>query len=148
MGVCGGACLQLKDLVTEPVAQFFWKQPERSSSVLTGIQHNPLTMFKSLVIVWAFAALGEELGYRALLLRRAADALNGSLRAYAVAVIVSSVLFGLGHFYKGPTGVFDSTISGLILAGIYLITRRNIWAPVLAHGISDTFAVVFTYFSG
>ena len=103
---------------------------------------------KALVIVWTFAASGEELAYRALLLRTTADALNGSRAAYAAAILFSSVLFGFGHFFKGPTGVFDSTVSGLILAAAYLVTRRNLWAPVFAYGLSDTFAVVLTYFVG
>jgi membrane protease YdiL (CAAX protease family) len=77
-GLCSGACLQLKDLVTKPVGRLFWKQPERVSTVLTSVHHNTLALFQSLAIVWIFAAFGEELGYRALLLGRSADALSCS----------------------------------------------------------------------
>ena len=149
VAICGGVLLQLKDLVTEPLAHLIWHQQEKTSSIITGLhRHSPLVTLKALAIVWTFAAFGEEFAYRALLLRRTADALNGSRVAYAMAILFSSVLFGFGHFFKGPTGVFDSTVSGLILAAAYLATRRNLWAPVLAHGLSDTFAVVFTYFVG
>jgi membrane protease YdiL (CAAX protease family) len=141
-----GALLQLKDLVVEPLAHLLWHQQENISSVLSNVHHEPLSAFKSLAIVWTFAAFGEEIAYRALLLRRAADAMNGSVAAYGAALVFSSVLFGFGHFYKGPTGIFDSTVSGLILGGAYLATRRNLWAPILGHGLSDTFAVVATYF--
>lgn len=146
VAVCVGALLQLKDLVTEPLARLLWHQQENVSSVITNVHQGPLVALKSLAIVWTFAACGEEIGYRALLLRRAADAMNGSVAASGIALVCSSVLFGFGHFYKGPTGVFDSTFSGLILGGAYLATRRNLWAPIIGHGLSDTFAVVATYF--
>jgi membrane protease YdiL (CAAX protease family) len=148
VAIAAGALLQLKDFVTEPFAHWIWPQPERSSSVLADLhQHSLSHAALSLAIVWSFAAFGEELAYRALLLRRAADALNGSRIGYVIAVLFSSLLFGFGHFYKGPTGVFDSAISGLILAAAYLLSRRNLWAPILAHGLSDTFAVAASYFA-
>jgi len=148
VAVCAGVLLQLKDFVTEPLAHLIWHQPEKAPGILAGAHHSPLQALQSLAVVWTFAAFGEEFAYRALLLRRTADAFNGSPAGYAVGVVFSSVLFGFGHFFKGPTGVFDSAISGLILAAAYLITRRNLWAPILAHGLSDTFAVVFNYFAG
>jgi uncharacterized protein len=149
VAVCGGVLLQLKDLITEPLAHLIWHQQEKAPSIIANLHHHsPLVAVKSLAIVWTFAAFGEEFAYRALLLRRTAAALNGSPAGYATAALFSSVLFGFGHFFKGPTGVFDSAVSGLILAAAYLVTRRNLWAPVLAHGLSDTFAVVFTYFVG
>jgi len=143
-----GALLQLKDFITEPLAQRIWHQPEKTPSVLENLhQHSLSHVALSLAIVWTFAAFGEEFGYRALLLRRTADALGGSRIGYVIAVLGSSLLFGFGHFFKGPTGVFDSTISGLILATAYLVTRRNLWAPIWAHGLSDTFAVAASYFA-
>jgi hypothetical protein len=143
-----GALLQLKDFVTEPVAHWIWRQPEKTPSLLTDLhQHSGTHAAMSLAVVWTFAAFGEELAYRALLLRRTADALEGSQAGYFVAAVFSSFLFGFGHFFKGPTGVFDSTISGLILAAAYMVTRRNLWAPILAHGLSDTFAVAASYFA-
>lgn len=149
VALCSGLLLQLKDVVTEPLAHAIWHEQEKAPSLIANLhQHNPLLALKSLAIVWTFAAFGEELAYRGLLLRRIADAFNGSRAAYATAVLASSILFGFGHFFKGPTGVFDSTVSGLILAAAYLITRCNLWAPVLAHGLSDTVAVVFIYFAG
>lgn len=146
IAVVTSALLQLKDTVTEPLAHWIWHEPERLPSVMAQVHTSAGAAWKALGIIWTFAAFGEEIGYRALLLRRTADALNGSRWAYAVAVVFSSVLFGFGHFFKGPTGVFDSTCSGLLLAAAYLVNRRNLWAPIFAHGLSDTFAVVALFF--
>jgi hypothetical protein len=56
-----------------------------------------------------------------------------------------AVLFGFGHFYKGPAGVLDSTYSGVVLGSVYLLSGRNLWASILAHGISDTLAVAVVF---
>ncbi len=56
-----------------------------------------------------------------------------------------ALLFGFGHYYKGPAGVLDSTYSGLVLGCAYLLSGRNLWAPILAHGISDTFALLVVF---
>jgi membrane protease YdiL (CAAX protease family) len=58
-------------------------------------------------------------------------------------MIYVAVLFGFGHFYKGPTGIMDSTYSGLVLGGVYLFSGRNLWAAILAHGMTDTIVVLF-----
>jgi membrane protease YdiL (CAAX protease family) len=65
--------------------------------------------------------------------------------AYAVAMCYVALLFGFGHYYKGPAGVADSTYSGLVLGGAYLLTGRNLWTAILAHGISDTFAILVVF---
>jgi len=146
VAVLAAVLLGLKDAVTEPLAHWIWHQQEKTPSLFADqYRHNALHAAASLGVVWTFAAFGEELAYRALLLRRAADALNGSGIGYAAAVVLSSVLFGFGHFFKGPAGVFDSTVSGLILAAAYWVARRNLWAPILAHGLVDTFVVIATY---
>jgi len=71
--------------------------------------------------------------YRGYLLTRAADAGNRSRLAYLMALLASSVLFGYGHYYKGPARILQSTVSGS-QGGIY-------WVPVIAQGFVDTIAI-------
>jgi len=85
------------------------------------------------------------MSYRGYLLTRAAEVLGRSELAYWEAMILVSLLFGFGHFYKGPSGVLDSTYSGLVLGAAYLVASRNLWVAILAHGIADTVAVFVTF---
>jgi len=98
------------------------------------------------LLVWTFAAFGEEISYRGYLLTRAAEAGGSSSAAYIVAVVLVSILFGYGHYYKGPTGVLDSAVGALIWGAAYLISGRNLWTTILAHGLNDTFAIIMIYF--
>ena len=107
---------------------------------------NPMAALAALGIVWTFAAFGEEIGYRGYIMKRAADAGGGGRIAWIFALVVASVLFGYGHFYKGPAGILDSAIAGLLLGGVFLLSGRCLWTTILAHGLSDTAAVALTYF--
>jgi uncharacterized protein len=98
-----------------------------------------------LLLVWTFAAFGEEIGYRGYLLRRAADAGGQSKAAYWSSTLVVAVLFGYGHYYKGPSGILDSGMAGLILGAAYVLSGRNLWVCILAHGFIDTFAVAVAF---
>ena len=143
IAVVAAAVLQIgSELVIQPLGSYFWHRPEHASSVLTTSALSWKVALRNLAIVWSFAAFGEELSYRGYLLTRAADLGGRSEIAYATAMVYVAFLFGLGHFYKGPAGVLDSTYSGLVLGSVYLLTGRNLWASILTHGTSDTFAVL------
>jgi membrane protease YdiL (CAAX protease family) len=38
-----------------------------------------------------------------------------------------------------------SFLEVLVLGGVYLLSGRNLWAAILAHGLSDTFAVLVIF---
>lgn len=137
--------LVLGEYVIEPVTALVWP-PERAPASVDSVTGNLRLALLYLPIVWGFAALGEEIGYRGYLLERAADIGRRSSAAYAFALIISSVLFGIGHYYKGPAGIVNSGVAGLILGGAYLLAERNLWAPVLAHGFMDSVVLIANYF--
>jgi uncharacterized protein len=145
LALVGAVVLQAGcELVIQPLAQQIWHRPEHVSSLLSSGMSTKKALL-TLGIIWTFAAFGEELGYRGYLLTRAADLGNRSRVAYVIAMAGVAVLFGFGHYYKGPAGVLDSTYSGVVLGTLFLLSGRNLWAPILAHGLSDTYAVVLVY---
>jgi membrane protease YdiL (CAAX protease family) len=118
----------------------FWP-PEVAPAGQHLVTHSPRGALAALLLVWTFAAFGEEIGYRGYLTKRGADVGGGSGIAWWIATLIVSALFGFGHFYKGPAGVLDSGVAGLILGAAYLLSGRNLWACILAHGLIDTVAV-------
>ncbi|HTW67501.1 MAG TPA: CPBP family intramembrane glutamic endopeptidase [Bryobacteraceae bacterium] len=55
------------------------------------------------------------------------------------------MLFGYGHYYKGPSGIVDSGMAGIVMAGAYILSGRNLWVCILAHGFIDTFGVAVAF---
>ena len=135
----------LGEFVVEPLTGFFWPKPV-APELANEITGNVKLALLGLLIVWTFAAFGEEIAYRGYLLTRAADIGNRSAAAYWLAIAFVSVLFGYGHYYKGASGIIDSGIAGLILGAAYIRAGRNLWACVLAHGFIDTFGVIDAFF--
>jgi membrane protease YdiL (CAAX protease family) len=134
----------LSALVIDPLTAHFWR-PAVAPSGAGEIRGHVMVALQWLLLVWTFAAFGEEIGYRGYLLNRAADVGGRSKVADWAAVLVVSVLFGIGHYYKGPAGMVDSGMAGLILGAAYILSGRNLWVSILAHGFIDTFGVVAAF---
>jgi len=143
----GAAALRiaLAEWVIDPLTIQIWPPaiaPEGTEAIAGDLR----TALQWLLIVWTFAAVGEEVGYRGYLLTRAADLGRRSPAAWWIGMIAVSILFGYGHFYKGPAGIVDSGVAGLILGSAYLLSGRNLWTSILAHGFIDTFGVTVLFF--
>ena len=77
------------------------------------------------------AGIVEEIVYRGFLLW-----FLSMIMPLWAAVIVSSVLFGLGHSYQGPSGALRTGLVGLVFAVFYVITG-SIWLPIIGHALFD-----------
>ncbi len=82
----------------------------------------------------ALNAFLEEFRFRAAPLARLVPALGAG-----PALLVTSILFGIGHYYGHPSG-----LSGIVLAsvggwllGLSMLGTRGIAAPWLIHGLQD-----------
>lgn len=98
-----------------------------------------------LAISWTLAAFMEEMVYRGWLTARIAELAGLSRHAWTLGIVVTSVWFGLGHFYQGAAGMIATGLSGLLFGVAYLASGRNLWVAILAHGLTDTIGFVMIY---
>jgi membrane protease YdiL (CAAX protease family) len=135
----------LGQFLIEPVTGLFLPKPTapEPANEITDNMRNALV---ALLLVWTFAAFGEEIAYRGYLLTRAADIGRRSVAAYWIGIVLVSILFGYGHYYKGASGVIDSGVAGLILGSAYMLAGRNLWACIFTHAFIDTFGVIDAFF--
>ena len=87
----------------------------------------------------------EEMVFRGYLTARVAELVGSSNRALAVAIVVTSAIFGLAHLYQGLSGVLGTGIAGLVFGAAYLASGRNLWCAIIAHGLMDTIGFVMIY---
>jgi uncharacterized protein len=99
-----------------------------------------------LLLSWTFAAFVEEMLYRGYLMHRIADLFSRNNFGWITGIIISNIIFGFGHMYQGTSGMISTGFSGLVFAGLYFATNRNLWASILAHGIYDTIGFIMIFF--
>jgi membrane protease YdiL (CAAX protease family) len=96
-------------------------------------------------VVWGSAAFGEELFARGFALDRFRTVFAGAPAAALLAIFAQAALFGWLHAVQGPTGVVITGYVGLVFAAAYFAAGRNLWAPILAHGLIDTISLTLMY---
>lgn len=93
----------------------------------------------------ALTALPEEAVFRHLIQGGLQAWLGASSRGYALAAVISGVLFGLAHVGGGWTYVLLATIAGIGYGWIYAMTG-SVAASILAHtGLNLLHLLLFTY---
>jgi membrane protease YdiL (CAAX protease family) len=53
-----------------------------------------------------------------------------------LALLISSVIFGLNHLYQGAGGVAGTAIVGILFGLLFLLTG-NLLLPIILHGVMD-----------
>jgi membrane protease YdiL (CAAX protease family) len=106
---------------------------------------NTFFLFLSLIASWTLAAFGEELVFRGYLMNRLADLVGANREGWLISLMVVSTLFGITHLYQGMSGIMVITLHGLLLGALYLATGRNLWIPIIAHGVNDTVGFILIF---
>ena len=102
-----------------------------------GIVGLVLTLLIGLVI----GGLLEEMCFRGYLLARVRSVIGGQ-RGAVVGVALSTLYFGLSHWYQGLTGVIEAGLSGLVTGVAYVTTGGNLLLPIVLHGAFDTAGII------
>lgn len=98
-----------------------------------------------LPLSWLIAAFGEEFFFRGFLLTLIAQGLGASRTAWITAVLAQAIAFGLIHGYQGPAEAISIGIGGAVYGAAFLMSGRNLWPLILAHGINNTLGFVLVY---
>jgi membrane protease YdiL (CAAX protease family) len=101
--------------------------PERLFLPPTTATDHVLMIFRSITIGFA-----EELVFRAYLITR----LEYLLASRTKTLLITSVMFPMGHFHFGINLVIFYTAAGIMFGLIYLILRR-IWPVAVGHALTD-----------
>jgi len=130
--------------ITQPILQLLPEQNilERANPLVGNLT---LTILL-LPLMW-LAVIGEEVLFRGLLLKYITMKLGEDSRGWVLAVVISAIIFGALHFWKGPAGMISSAIGGLVFGFGYLLTNRNLWPCIIAHCAGNTLGFISSYLS-
>jgi membrane protease YdiL (CAAX protease family) len=97
---------------------------------------DPTQLLLAVVLV-AIVAVAEETIFRGYLLLR----LKAITASPTAAVLLSAVVFSLGHGYEGSAGVITVGVMGVVFAVVYL-WRQSLVAPIVMHFLQDFIGIV------
>ncbi len=132
-----GAAFLLGRVVILPLLATLTGEPQTSTSQAS-LQGNWSAFLLLLGLTWPLAAFLEELVFRGYLLNRLEDALGRTRLGTVSSVILTSALFALAHGNYSAGFLTTSFLMGLIEGLAYLAWRRNLWMPILIHGMANT----------
>jgi membrane protease YdiL (CAAX protease family) len=89
------------------------------------------------VVLVVIVAVAEENIFRGYLILR----LKAITASPAAAVVLSAVIFSLGHGYEGSAGVITVGVMGMVFALVYL-WRQSLVAPIVMHFLQDFISIV------
>ena len=134
IGVVGFIILLITTLITNLICMMFTSSDNSINQMtIENMMKNGylIPMFFLTVI---FAPVAEELVFRKCFF----DLINNKW----IALIVSSLLFGLIHVIGGGDYIYliSYASSGLVLGGIYIFSKKDIYSSILVHMINNGFS--------
>jgi len=100
-----------------------------------------------LYVMTVGAGFGEETVFRGYLFERLGKLLGTGVGAKTLIVLLTTALFGLGHYAdQGLAGVEQAIFTGIVFGTIFAVTGR-LWMLMWAHAAFDLTAVAIIYWN-
>lgn len=131
-------------LVLEPFSDKVTKSTTDHSS-FDSLRGNLMNFLLILVGVWVVVVFLEEIIFRGYMMGDIAELIGTSKAALAVNLVLTSILFGLAHWYQGRSGALSTGIIGTLLGVLFIASGFNIWLPILTHAVIDTVGLFLIY---
>lgn len=132
--------------VTMPIANHLSGE-RQDLGVFADVEGDVALLLLLVALSWTLGAFVEEVAFRGFLLTRLREVLGEGRVAVVVAVLVSSVLFGVLHSEQGLVGVVVVALDAVAFCGLRLY-YGTLWASVLAHGFNNTLGLVTFFLVG
>ena len=131
------------DICVQPFVEIYFGSIDLSA--LDGIRGSFINYVFFILIMWVFAAFGEEFLYRGFFMKRLAVILGNTNKAWLISAIAISVLFGIAHYYQGFSGMITTGLIGFCFSLIFYRNRNNLTLAILTHGFYDMIGITLIY---
>jgi len=133
----------LIDFLIQPLIELYFGKIDISE--VSGIEGNLLNYVVFILLGWVFGGLCEEFIYRGYVLKRLAIIFGDTNKAWLLAAVTASIVFGFAHNYQGSSGIIATAIIALLFGLIFIFNKNNLMVLVLTHGIYNMIAITLIY---
>mmetsp|Transcript_22988 Transcript_22988/g.35440 ORF Transcript_22988/g.35440 Transcript_22988/m.35440 type:complete len:335 (-) Transcript_22988:249-1253(-) len=115
---------------------------QRSILSILGGRFKPLIGLATAIMLGVVAGVGEEMLFRGVI----QEQLTKSLGNEDLSLVLTSVIFGLGHAVT-PLYAFIAGIASLFFGSLYIYAKHNLVVPMVCHGIYDVGALFWAHYN-
>lgn len=131
------------DVCIQPFVEIWFGEIDLSS--IEDIRGDFAGYFVLMLIMWVFAAFGEEFLFSGYYMKHLAEFMGGTNRAWLVSAILLSIYFGVSHNYQGTSGMISVGLASSIFFFTFYKYRTNLALLVFAHGFYDSIGITLIY---
>ena len=125
----------------EPFVEKITNQPHNLNAI-EHIRNNWKSTLIFILIGWGMGGFIEEIIFRGFLMTALKTLLGTSNLSLSLNIIITSIIFGIAHWYQGKSGAVSTGIISIFLGIIFIYNQFNLWLPILVHGFIDTISIL------
>ncbi len=125
----------------EPFVEKITNQPHNLNAI-EHIRNNWKSTLIFILIGWGMGGFIEEIIFRGFLMTALKTLLGTSNLSLSLNIIITSIIFGIAHWYQGRSGAVSTGIISIFLGIIFIYNQFNLWLPILVHGFIDTISIL------
>ena len=131
------------DICIQPFLEIHYGEIDLSS--VDDIRGDFANYFILFLIMWVFAAFGEEFLFSGYYMKHLAEFMGNTNKTWLISVFILSIYFGISHNYQGTSGIIAVGLSSLIFHYAFYRNRTNLALLVFAHGFYDSIGLTLIY---
>ncbi len=129
--------------IIDPLLQTWLGEYDLSS--IDDIRGNVEGYIGLMLVMWVFAAFGEEFLFRGYYMKALAELLGNGNRTWLLSALITSLYFGISHAYQGLIGIVSVFLWSFAISLLFNRNRNNLLLLVLIHGIYDSIGITLIY---
>jgi membrane protease YdiL (CAAX protease family) len=130
-------------VIIDPILQAWLGEYDLSS--IEDIRGNLVGYIVLMVIMWVFAAFGEEFLFRGYYMKALAELLGNTNKAWLLSAFITSLYFGVSHGYQGAIGIVGAFLWSFFISMLFNKNRSNLLLLVLVHGFYDSVGITLIF---
>lgn len=131
------------DICIQPFLEIYFGEIDLSS--INDIRGDFGSFFMLFLIMWVFAAFGEEFLFSGYYMKHLAEFMGNTDKAWFVSAIILSIYFGASHNYQGTSGMIAVGLASTIFFFTFYKKRTNLALLIFTHGFYDTIGLTLIY---
>lgn len=131
------------DICIQPFLEIYFGRIDLSS--IEEIRGDPVSFIILMVIMWIFAAFGEEFLFSGYYMKHLAEFFGSSDKAWLASAFILSIYFGASHNYQGTAGMIAVGLASAFYFFTFCRNRTNLALLVFMHGFYDSIGLTLIF---